>query len=126
MVDAENCLLTCYRHIELNPVGACMVDTPNQYPWSSYRLIARGEPSTIITPHEAYESLASDEQERGAAYRALFSSVLFVADREILGKTIKTNLPTGGMCFSVQIESALGRKLGSVQLGRPRKQLGAE
>lgn len=30
-------LLACQRYIELNPVRATMVDTPDEYRWSSYR-----------------------------------------------------------------------------------------
>ncbi|GAA3565824.1 hypothetical protein GCM10022265_14800 [Marinobacter xestospongiae] len=45
LVDAENYLLSCYRYIELNPVTAGMVDQPEQYPWSSFRRNALGEPN---------------------------------------------------------------------------------
>lgn len=31
LVDAENYLLTCYRYIELNPVAADMVASPEEY-----------------------------------------------------------------------------------------------
>jgi len=36
LVDTENYLLACYRYIELNPVEANVVETPDQYIWSSY------------------------------------------------------------------------------------------
>jgi putative transposase len=42
LVNAEEYLLTCYRYIELNPVAAGMVNTPEQYRWSSYRWHAWG------------------------------------------------------------------------------------
>ena len=42
LVDAEEYLLTCYRYIEMNPVTAGMVATPEQYRWSSYRWHAWG------------------------------------------------------------------------------------
>lgn len=32
LVDAERYLLTCYRYIELNPVKAAMVSSPEKYP----------------------------------------------------------------------------------------------
>ena len=36
LVNAAEYLLSCYRDIELNPVRAGMVETPEAYPWSSY------------------------------------------------------------------------------------------
>jgi putative transposase len=36
LVDTENYLLKYYRYIELNPVVANMVGTPEKYRWSSY------------------------------------------------------------------------------------------
>jgi putative transposase len=35
LVDSERYLLTVVRYIELNPVRAAMVDTPEEYRWSS-------------------------------------------------------------------------------------------
>ncbi len=36
LIDSDDYLLKCYRYIELNPVRAGMVESPEQYPWSSY------------------------------------------------------------------------------------------
>lgn len=36
LVDAQGYLLACYRYIELNPVRARMVESPQLHPWSSY------------------------------------------------------------------------------------------
>ena len=35
LIDSECYLLACYRYVELNPVRAGMVETPDSYPWSS-------------------------------------------------------------------------------------------
>jgi putative transposase len=35
LVQADKYLLTCMRYIELNAVAAGMVQSPEQYPWSS-------------------------------------------------------------------------------------------
>lgn len=42
LVDSETYLLSCYRHIELNPVRAAMVTAPGDYRWSSFRSNAEG------------------------------------------------------------------------------------
>ncbi len=36
LVDADTYLMELMRYIILNPVRACMVDQPGQWPWSSY------------------------------------------------------------------------------------------
>ena len=64
LLDSEQYLLTCYRYIELNPVRAAMVDHPREYPWSSYRFNALGEPDGVIIPHELYQQLGKDGPER--------------------------------------------------------------
>lgn len=72
VLDSEQYLLTCCRYIELNPVRAGMVEHPGEYPWSSYRYNALGEPDSVVIPHELYLRLGKDGPERQASYRALF------------------------------------------------------
>jgi putative transposase len=72
-IDTEQYLLTCMRYIELNPVRANdMVGHPSEYPWSSYRSNALGEPNPLLTPHLQYQRLGKTAEERQAAYRQLF------------------------------------------------------
>jgi putative transposase len=55
----------------LNPVRAGMVRHPRDYAWSSYRANAEGKTDELVSPHELYRRLASDEGERRIAYRSL-------------------------------------------------------
>jgi putative transposase len=73
VVDSENYLLTCARYIELNPVRAAIVSSPDHYSWSSYRCNAYGAPDSLITPHALYQSLGRSPVERRLAYRALYT-----------------------------------------------------
>jgi len=59
LLDSERYLLTCYRYIELNPVRACMVKHPTEYPWSSYGVNVRGDKSELVVPHELYLRLGT-------------------------------------------------------------------
>ena len=47
LVQADQYLLTWMRYIELNPVAAGMVQSPEHYRWSSYRWHAWGEPNPL-------------------------------------------------------------------------------
>jgi putative transposase len=71
LLTSARYVLACYRYIELNPVRAGMVRAPEDYPWSSYQIHGSGEPSSIVSPHIAYESLADEPDSRAAAYRLL-------------------------------------------------------
>jgi putative transposase len=51
VIDADYYLLNCYRYIELNPVRASMVASPDQYRWSSYHYNALGKKDRLITEH---------------------------------------------------------------------------
>jgi putative transposase len=66
-------LMICYRYVELNPVRAGMVDTPADYPWSSYKANALGNESLLVKPHAVYRSMGNDDPARQAAYRCLFN-----------------------------------------------------
>src|ERR1700729_3005315 len=57
LVDSECYLLTCYRYIELNPLRAAMVETPESYLWSSYHANARGAHDPLVDPHPEYLAL---------------------------------------------------------------------
>jgi len=43
LVQAESCLLSCQRCIELNPVRAAMMANPAHYGWIGYRANALGQ-----------------------------------------------------------------------------------
>ncbi len=71
IVQSPDHVLLCYRYIDLNPLRAGMVDSPEFYPWSSYSANVRSEPEPTLTRHAAYESLGESPADRAAAYRAL-------------------------------------------------------
>lgn len=69
LVDADNYLLKCYRYIEMNPVVASMVETPERYRWSSYGWHAWGRSNEIIKDHVLYEQLGCTSDIKQQAYR---------------------------------------------------------
>jgi putative transposase len=81
VVEDERYFFTCQRYIELNPVRAGIVASPEQYKWSSFRTNALNEPSNVIKPHALYEELGHDIEQRSQAYRNLF-------DFDLPGETV--------------------------------------
>ena len=99
-------LLACQRYIELNLVRATMVDTPDQYCWSSYRANALSEDNPLITPHALYQALGTDPVTRQQAYRELFRH--------------QREFAPGPDRFSDQNADTLGRRVVPGKPGRPR------
>ena len=120
LVDADNYLLKCYRYIEMNPVAASMVITPEQYRWSSYQHHAWGKPNDIIRDHILYEGLGHVSDIKQHAYRELFKTQIPDEDLHIIRESMKYNFPLGSQRFKEQVESALGRTIGQNQRGRPK------
>jgi putative transposase len=74
LVDSASYVLACYRYIELNPVRARMVASPDAYPWSSYRANTGAVPDRSLSPHAEYAALSPNHEVRQAGYRALFDA----------------------------------------------------
>jgi putative transposase len=70
LVHTERYLLCCYRYIELNPVRAGLVPGPADYPWSSFRCNALGQPDNLVTVHPLFAELGETPEQRQERYRA--------------------------------------------------------
>lgn len=83
MITTSRYLFACHRYIELNPVRAGLVPSPDRYEWSSYRANALAQHSELLTPHLLIIALANDPARRGASYRRLFAGTHTDADETI-------------------------------------------
>lgn len=119
VVQAESYLLACQRYIELNPVRAGMVADPAQYRWSSYRANGLGQADERLTPHLLYRQLGPDDEERRAAYRALFRTELDAEAVDDIHKALQLGMPLGSECFAEAICTRLGIRHNSGRRGRP-------
>jgi putative transposase len=122
LVNAEDYLMTCYRYIELNPIVAGMVQRPDDYPWSSYAWHAWGKPNDLISDHTLYFGLGSDADSRQRAYRELFRDAIPDSAIHDIRESLSFCYPLGNDRFRVQIEAALGRRVGEKRRGRPENQ----
>jgi len=89
LVPTERYALTCYRYVELNPVGAGMVGHARDYRWSSYRANAEGSPDPLIQPHPAFPG--------AEAYRGLFDTALDPATVHDLRKATNGGFAAGSI-----------------------------
>jgi putative transposase len=109
VVDGSRYLWACARYIERNPLRARMVDVPAQYPWSSYRANAHGEPDPLVVPHALYTELAATAEARQAAYRALFGEDEAPMQLAALRRALHRGTVLGDAGFQDAVDRALGR-----------------
>jgi putative transposase len=119
IVQAETHLLRCQRYIELNPVRAGMVDSPDAYRWSSFAANALGHRDPLLTPHSLFLALGTREASRRAAYLELFRSELEPRELEEIRASANAGYALGNERFRKEIEIALGRRAGPGKPGRP-------
>lgn len=70
MLHDEKYWLTCLRYVELNPVRAGMVPSPELYRWSSFRAHALDREDPLVTPHPLYLAIGGTPHDRQAGWRA--------------------------------------------------------
>jgi putative transposase len=122
LIDSEIYALTCYRYIELNPVRAQdMAKHPSEYPWSSYRYNALGQANTLIVPHSLYSALGTTNEERQAAYRALFKAHIPESTLDEIRMATNKAWVLGNDYFKESIEQQLNRQAKPKDKGGDRK-----
>ena len=119
LVQTEKYFLTCSRYIELNPVVANMVKSPEEYKWSSYGGNAWGDESWLRA-HEEYKRLGVTPEKCCYNYRMLFNHHLNEADVGLIRKAAHYCQPVGDDRFKEKIEEKYGIKMGLTRRGRPK------
>ena len=120
-IDSERYLLICSRYIELNPVRAGMVSEPDDYPYSSFRHNALGQPDPLITHHPVYNALSEQPAECRNAYRRLFGTHIGPETLNVIRDNRNACLALGNEEFKDDLEMKLGRSVRPRKKGRPRK-----
>lgn len=64
------------RYIHLNPVRAGMVSKPEDYPWSNYGKLIRGEPDRLSDPSFLLGYFGKDADRQRMGYRGFVESVM--------------------------------------------------
>jgi putative transposase len=106
-VADERYFLTCQRYIELNPVRAGIVSSPEDYRWSSFRGNAGMRDDSLLSMHDLVKNLGPDELQRKQAYLALFEGGMEKHLIEEIRRASRTNAAIG---------------LPAAKRGRPAKQ----
>ncbi len=121
LVETSSYFLTCMRYLELNPVRACMVRHPGDYPWSSFGENASGEPGGLVVAHAEYLQLASDPHSRGAAYCRLFDEAISDDQLAAIRESAQKSRALGSEAFCDALEGTLAESVRARPQGRPAK-----
>jgi putative transposase len=118
-IQTERYLLACSRYVELNPVRARVVATPEDYPWSSYRYKLRATGFGWLDEDPCFRTLGKNHAERARCYRAYVRSVVSVEEERLIRQAVSRNQLTGDEPFIAEITERIGRRIELRGRGRP-------
>jgi putative transposase len=103
-IDTDEYFLTCIRYVELNPVRAGVVETPEQYQWSSHRTHAWGAKSSLIQVHAVMQTLGRDDAERQSKYREFCSEAVTLEQLRSVRDAVQSGKALGGRTFERKVD----------------------
>jgi len=112
LMDEEH-LLAATRYVELNPLKAGLVSTPEEYQWSSARAHMEGKDDALVTVKPLLELVGN--------WRQFLCGGVSNDEYELMQQHERTGRPLGNKQFVEQLESQLDRILIPQKGGRPKK-----
>ncbi len=98
-----------------------MVAHPSEYPWSSYRHNALGEPDGLLTEQREYRRLGKNFAEHQAAYRQLFRARIAARSLAEIREATNEAWVLGDKRFKRRVEQQLKRRVAPRACGGDRK-----
>jgi putative transposase len=120
LVQSERYLLTVMRYIELNPVRAAMVETPEDFRWSSVHTHMARARDPLITLHPLYLALGNDPAARAQAYKRWLDAGIAPDDLQHLRAYARQERALGDERFQRMVQTTLGRPATCRPRGRPK------
>ncbi len=87
VIESDGDLFACGNYSEMNPVRAGLVGDPGNWPYSSYRFYAYGEPNALVDVDPLYNGLGKTAAARQVAYRNLISRTRMNSRSAVPGTT---------------------------------------
>jgi len=118
VLDAEH-LYAAVRYVEMNPVGARLVERPDDWPWSSAKAHLSGIDDSLVQVAPMKELIAT----YGIDWRTYLDQQSPEEPLASLRQSERTGRPLGDSKFLDSLSARLGRNLKPRKPGRPRKTL---
>lgn len=103
MLHDDKYWLTCLRYVELNPVRAGLVPSPELYRWSSFRAHALGQEDPLVTPHPLYSAIGGTPVDRQLGWRAVCGAPIDENQLAMIRRAIHVGRTLGEQTFSGQV-----------------------
>jgi len=120
-ISTNDYLLICCRYVELNPVRAGIVATPEAYRWSSYGAKVGLAQQGVVDFDPLYLGLSSSEKKRQDKYRDYMIGMISEEETDQIRRAIQRGQLTGASRFIDEIEEKLGKRVEFRGPGRPKK-----
>ena len=120
-VDSESYLLACARYIELNPVRARMVASPEDYLRSSCRHRLDKARCEWLDLDPCYLALGTTEEERRLRYSEFLRTAIPEGEGSLIRESVQRGQLTGTDRFVAQVETILGKMIENRSRGRPSR-----
>ena len=121
-VDSGEYLLACSRYIELNPVRARMIVSPEEYRWSSCRYRLGLDSCDWLDDDPCYLALGTNEPERIARYAAFLYAAIPDGEWRLIRDAVQRGQLTGSGRFVDEVEAIIGKRIEKRSPGRPSKE----
>jgi putative transposase len=121
-VDSSEYLLACSRYIELNPVRARMVASPEEYRWSSCQYRLGLDSCDWLDDDPCYLALGTNEPERIARYAAFLRAAIPDGEWRLIRDAVQRGHLTGSGWFVEEVEAIIGKRIEKRSPGRPSKE----
>jgi putative transposase len=95
LIADEHYWLACLRYVEMNPVAARIVSSPDSYPWSSYQAHALGRSDALLTPHPLFQRLGTDAASRGEAWASICGQPISEPELGEIRRATRRGTPIG-------------------------------
>lgn len=123
-IQTDRYLLTCCRYVDLNPVRAELVATPEQYRWSSCKARLGLETIPWLDDDHLLSQLGRNRRNRRIKYRNLLAAGMSTEQLYIIRNAVHQGRLTGDGDFVKAANSQFSRFLGIRRAGRPKKKDG--
>jgi putative transposase len=120
LIDTDRYLLTCLQYVDLNPLRAAIVASPEDYRWSSYRSHAGTNSEEWLDNCAVYDALGADPTARANAYARLVSHGIKDEKLLLIRTALQRNQVTGDQRFRSRIATRTGQRISALPPGRPR------
>lgn len=120
-IDTDRYLLICGRYVDLNPVRARIVTSPELFAWSSYRARIGLTICDWLDQDPALAALAHTAERRAALYREFVGLPIDEQELALIRGASSRNQLTGSDEFVVSIQHQEGVHIPRRGRGRPRK-----